>query len=113
MGAFVPSAVNLVGLGEPLRLEGVAVTPELLPLLGASPLLGRPISQDDVKEGAPAVLLLSYGLWQSEFGGQGDAVGRSVRLGDVAATVIGVMPKTFRFPNAGTRYWAAAGFNLV
>jgi predicted permease len=113
VGASVPSAVNLVGLGEPLRLEGVAVTPELLPLLGVEPLLGRLISKDDVKDGAPQVLLLSYGLWQSEFGGAHDVVGRSVRLGDVSATVIGVLPRTFRFPNATTRYWMAAGFNII
>jgi putative ABC transport system permease protein len=112
-GAFVPSAVNLVGLGEPLRLEGVAVTPELLSLLGAEPLLGRLISADDVKEGAPQVLVLSYGLWQAEFGGAHDIVGKSVRLGDLPATVIGVLPKTFRYPNANTRYWMAAGFNIV
>jgi len=112
-GAFVPSAVNLVGLGEPLRLEGVAVTPELLPLLGVEPFLGRLISREDVKDGAPQVLLLSYGLWQSEFGGAHDVVGRSVRLGDVSATVIGVLPRTFRFPNATTRYWMAAGFNII
>ncbi len=111
-GASVPSAVNLVGMGEPLRLDGVAVTPELLPMLGVEPLVGRLISAEDVQQGAPQVLLLSYGLWQTEFGGAMDVVGKSVRLGDTAASVIGVLPRQFRFPNAA-RYWTAAGFNII
>src|SRR6185436_21189094 len=61
-------------------------------------------------EGAPATLLLGYGLWQSRFGGAPDVVGRVVRLDDEPHTIIGVMPKDFAFPDTDARYWVPMRF---
>src|SRR6185295_6032097 len=80
MGAFHPAAVNLVGQGDPLRLEGVAVTWELLPTLGVAPMMGRLFTADDDREGAHGTVLLSHRLWQTAFGGDAAVVGRTVRL---------------------------------
>src|SRR5919106_2847691 len=62
MGAFADDAVNLVGGGEPRRLAITPVTPEVLPLLGVKPVLGRVFEAG--AQDASAVVL-SHGLWQS------------------------------------------------
>jgi predicted permease len=105
MGAYTRRAVNLVGQSDPQRLEGSAVTAPVLPLLGVSPLVGRVFGEADDRDGAPSTVVLSYGLWQAEFGGASDVVGRTVTLDGSPSTVIGVMPKGFDFPSRTVRLW--------
>jgi len=105
MGAYFGLATNLVGLGEPRRVEAAHVTGELLPLLGVEPYMGRLLVPEDQEPGAPDVLLISYGLWRQEFGGSPDTLGRSVRLDDASATIVGVLPASFAFPDRATRIW--------
>ena len=77
MGAFTWSAVNLVGIGEPRRLETTLVTPEVLPLLGVQPALGRVF---DGRQDDRSAAVISYGLWQSQFASDPSVLGRTVRL---------------------------------
>jgi putative ABC transport system permease protein len=69
-------------------------------VLGATPLLGRDFRWDDEKPGNRAVML-SYSLWQSEFGSAKDIAGTSIRMDGYSYVVAGVMPKEFRFPLEG------------
>jgi hypothetical protein len=101
MGAYCFHAANLVGAGDPRRLETVQATPDLLPLLGVSPLLGRAFTARDSGQ----VVLLSHAFWQAQFGGERSVIGRSVRLDGVPYTVIGVMPPRFQFPNRTIEAW--------
>lgn len=103
MGAYWPHAANLVGAAEPRRLETVRATPELLPLLGVTPRIGRLFTAKDAATGR--FVLLSYALWRSQFGGDPDVIGRSVRLDGVPHTVIGVMPASFQFPTRAIEAW--------
>ena len=103
MGAYCFHAANLVGAGDPRRLETVQATPDVLPLLGVSPLIGRVFTARDAEAGQ--VVLLSYAFWQSQFGGERSVIGRSVRLDGVTHTVIGVMPPLFQFPNRSIEAW--------
>lgn len=103
MGAYWLRTANLVGAGDPRRLETVQATPEVLPLLGVPPLIGRLFTARDAKTGQ--VALLTYGFWQSQFGGDRDVIGTSVRLDGVPHTVIGVMPPWFQFPNRSIEAW--------
>ena len=75
MGASRGLAVNMIGVGEPQHLEGAALTAEVLPMLGVQPLIGRLFTADDDRPGAQPTLLLSYRLWQSEFGGETSVLG--------------------------------------
>ena len=90
---------------DALRLTGVAVTPNLMPLLGASPMLGRGFAPNDGVPGSDRVLVLSYATWRREFGGVRDVVGHTVTLQGLPYTIIGVMPPSFRYPNANVQYW--------
>ncbi len=110
IGAYHGISMNLVGHGEPERLEGAAVTHELLWLLGAHALLGRTFTAGDDREGVGGTVLLSYGLWQARFGGDAGVVGRRVLLDGKPCDVIGVMPADFAFPSPEARFWTAARF---
>ena len=96
---------------EAVRLEGAAITTNLLATLGAKPLLGRDFITDEAILGNNASLLLSYGLWQRRFGGTDDVVGRRVMVEGVPHTIVGVMPADFQFPGKETQYWQPYAFN--
>ena len=108
MGAFADDAVNLVGGGEPRRLQITPVTAEVLPLLGVKPALGRVFESVDIDRTA---VVISYGLWQSQFGGDSNVLGRSVTLNGAAYTIIGVMPRAFYFPTRQTQIWTPLAFD--
>jgi predicted permease len=109
MGAYARRAANLVGTDEPRRLETVLATPELLPLLGVAPLIGRVFTAQDVATGQ--FVLLSHALWRSQFGGDPGVIGTSVRLDGVPHTVIGVMPASFQFPARSVEAWTPLVFD--
>ena len=111
LGAYTSTSMNLVGDGEPMRINGASVTFNLMPILGVAPLLGRSFAAEDDREGAASSVVLSYGFWRDAFGGREDAVGKTVRLDEAAYTVIGVMPRDFTFPDRATRLWVPFRFN--
>jgi predicted permease len=80
---------------DPADIRATFIDPELLPLLGAAPMLGRAFAAGE----APASVLLSESLWRTRFGADPAIAGRTVRIGDQPFTVVGVMPAAFRFPD--------------
>src|SRR5262245_16300579 len=98
LGAYRGDAINLVGGGEPQRLNTALVTPEVMPLLGVRPVIGNVFDGKD-KSSTTRSVVLSYGLWQSQFAADPNVLGKSVRLDDAPYTVIGVMPADFHFPS--------------
>jgi putative ABC transport system permease protein len=105
LAAYTDIDMNLIGQGEPLRVEGAIVTGNFFSTLGRSPWIGRYFAERDDKAGAPATVMLSYGFWQTEFGGDASVLGKSIILDDKAYTVIGVMPPDFHFPSRETKFW--------
>ncbi len=104
MGAFTGGAVNLVGGGEPRRLPITQVTPEVLPVLGVRPIIGRVFdtrTPDDIN-----AIVISYGLWQSQFAGNPGVLGQKVNLDGAPYTIIGVMPRGFYFPVREAQLWS-------
>jgi hypothetical protein len=83
--------------GEPERLLGAAVSADYFSVLGVQPILGRVFTREEDKPGAAPVLVISYSLWQRRYGGDPSIIGREVNLGG-KTTVIGVLPKEFKFP---------------
>ncbi|MEX2300818.1 MAG: ABC transporter permease, partial [Bryobacterales bacterium] len=112
MAAYRGLSVNLVGQGQPERLEGVAVTADLLPMLGVQPVLGRLFTAEDDREGVAGTLLLSYVLWQMQFGGDAGVLGKKVLLDNAPYSVIGVLPRHFHFPRRDVEIWAPMQFTL-
>jgi predicted permease len=104
LGAFARQATNIVGEGEPARVSTAAVTPEVFPVLGVRPFMGRVFETQAPQQDAQTVVV-SYGLWQSHFGGDAGIIGKQVNLNGQPYVVIGVMPQTFRFPTDETQLW--------
>lgn len=102
MGAFTDDAVNVVGRGEPRRVEISRVTSEVLPLLGVKPAVGR-VFQTGGNDIDAAVI--SHGLWQSQFGRSSEILGQKINLNGVPHTIIGVMPPAFYFPTRDVQIW--------
>ena len=89
---------NIAGEHETERVEGQAVTPNLLPMIGVRPMLGRHFRAEEGMPGAAPVVLLSYDLWRRRFGGDPAIVGAKAMLNGAPRTVVGVMPPRFKFP---------------
>jgi predicted permease len=111
MGIWFNAARTLTGEGEPERLNGQFVSWEFLQTLGVTPLLGRTLTADDDRPNVPRVAVLSYGLWQRRFGGNADVVGRVIQLDDTPVTIVGVMPRAFRFIQQDIDFWGAFGLD--
>jgi predicted permease len=95
--------LTLTGAGEPAIVNTADVTPEIFPLLNATPLLGRTLLPDDGRPGAPAVAILSENLWRSRFGSNPDLIGQSIALDMRSFTVVGILPASFRYPEGAPR----------
>ena len=80
------------------RMRGTFVTANTFKTLHIAPFLGRDFTAADERPGATPVVLLSYEIWQSRYGGEPSAVGRTVRINSVPAIVVGVMPPGVAYP---------------
>jgi predicted permease len=72
--------------------------------IGQHPILGRDFQPEDEHEGATAVAILSYGLWEKRFGKDPAIIGRTARINSVPTTIVGVMPQGLEFPPE-TQFW--------
>lgn len=90
--------INLEGPSGPVSLNSVRGTDNFFNVFGVKPILGRTYLPGEDQPGRDNVVVLSYEVWQTQFGGQTNAVGKVVRLDGAPYTVIGVMPAGFRFP---------------
>ena len=110
MGAYAGVSLDLAGSGEPERLEGASFTADVLPMLGASPAIGRLFTVADDREDASLTVLLSDGFWRRRFAADPGVIGRTLLFDGVPHRVIGVMPADFRFPSRTVQFWKPARF---
>jgi predicted permease len=101
IAAVRPSTQTMTGRGDPARVEVCRATASLLPMLGVQPAIGRLFREDEDREGRGEVALLGYGFWMERLGGDRSVIGQSITLDDTSYTVIGVLPREFRFPKGG------------
>src|ERR1043166_8247047 len=84
--------------GSPSEIRGSRVTYGLFELLHVSPILGRTFTFEEDRPDDDAVVILGYDLWQRSFGGNRNVIGQKVLISSRPRTVVGVMPRGFRFP---------------
>ena len=101
----------LTGRGEAKGVRAVMATAGLFSTLQVHPVLGREFLPQENRKGAEHMVVLSYGLWQAEFGGVADAVGKTIHLDSEPYLIIGVMPPDFRFPLTGAEAYLPIGFD--
>jgi putative ABC transport system permease protein len=107
---FIPQFYN-VGAGDnTIQTQGARVAPGFLSTLGAQPVLGRGFTPEDAKIGAPPVVLVNFGLWQSLLGSDRNRLGKMLQLNGTPYTLIGVLPKGFDFMGQPMDVWTPLNF---
>ena len=96
-GLWENRSTSVTGVGDPEELRTLLVTYGTLQALDVQPAVGRWFSQTDDTPGSPETVLLTFGYWHRRFGGDSSVVGRSLTVDSKPRTVIGVMPRDFRF----------------
>jgi predicted permease len=87
---------TITGLSKAVKVDAIAGSASLLPMLGAKPMLGRLFLPQEDKPGSAKTAVLTYGLWQRVFSGDPNILGRSITFEGEATTVVGVLPGNFR-----------------
>src|SRR5271156_1673893 len=107
---------TLTGSGQPTRVAGKSVTPAYFAVLGVDAQLGRTFDPHDATPGFNNEIVISDGLWKRAFGSDPNILGKTLRIDNDPAHVVGVMPASFRdqgqtSEQVSTELWAAGGFS--
>ncbi|HET7873057.1 MAG TPA: ABC transporter permease, partial [Terriglobales bacterium] len=89
----------------PESLQAAAGSWNLFSVLGVEPALGRTFTADEDRLGANDVVILTWSIFQSRFGGDSSIVGKTVRIDSKPYTVVGVLPQSFTYPDASVKVW--------
>jgi putative ABC transport system permease protein len=87
--------VLMTGTGAPESFRGAGVTGNTFEFMGIPPLLGRALTPEDAKPGAPPTFVLSYKAWRKKFAMDRSILGKTYTLNGQPTTLIGIMPKRF------------------
>jgi predicted permease len=82
----------------PTKGYAVATIPGALAYVGARPVIGRDLVADDTLADAPSIVLISHGLWQREYGGASDVLGKTILVDGERELIVGVLPPGFALP---------------
>jgi hypothetical protein len=92
MGAYGYNRPYIKGIDRARYIPGIAVSPNVLPLLGVPPLLGRGFLPTEDQPGKERVIILSHSFWRDDFGGAPNVIGKTMTLDGQSHTIVGVMP---------------------
>ena len=105
VAGYAPRALGWRDPEGPISLRGAMVSPSLFPLLRATPRLGRLFTDDDARQGAHRVVLLSFRTWNTRFAADPDIAGAPIELDGEPYTVVGVLADGFAFPGPEDELW--------
>ena len=106
IGGYLSRSFVLSGeVSSAERIRGGSVTPDLFPLLGVEPIIGRHFrAEEAAPPGLESVVMLTHGLWQRRYGSDTSIVDREIIVNDRARIVVGVLPRGFKFPEGDEVY---------
>ncbi len=110
--AYHDDYIYITGSSKPERVYGASISANYFQVLGVQPILGRGLLPgEEEKPGSVPSVMISYGLWQSHFGGDLAIVGKSIQLNRVLGTIVGVTPPEFQGCKTGLRtdLWVSLG----
>ncbi len=99
LSAYQVNTVIYTGGDRPQSVSAYRASADFLTILGADPVRGRGITEEDLHPDAEGVVVLTHGFWQRAFGGDPDVLGRTMTLDGVVHTVIGIIPEEWRTPS--------------
>jgi predicted permease len=106
LATFDVVGTTITGAEGTEQVRGVSISPNLLPLLGVQPMLGRNFTIEEAGR-REALILISHQLWQTRFGGAGTALGATLVVDGRPSRIIGIMPADFRVATVGAHVWQA------
>ena len=104
MATFDSVSTVLTGADEAEQIVGASISPNLLPLLGVRPSLGRSFSTEETEQGQRLVLI-SHPFWHARFGGSSNALGATLVLNGFPSTIIGILPADFQVARFEADVW--------
>jgi putative ABC transport system permease protein len=102
---------NLIGAGEPERLQAARIAANLMPILGVSPVIGRGFTEQEDEIGHEQVVILSDAFWRRRFSADPSIVGKAINLSGAMHTVVGVMGPEFQYPGREFQIWTPLTIN--
>lgn len=108
IAVYASNLYNLPSDQDAEQIRGAIVSPSFFSLL-SQPAIGRTFTEEDDRA---RLAVISYSLWQKQFGGVQDILGKTVHLSGNAHTIIGVMPREFQFPSTDFKVWVTMGSAL-
>ena len=104
MAVFDSIGLTLTGADGAEQIVGAAISPNLLPVLGVQPVLGRSFSTEEAEQQERQVLI-SHRFWHARFGGSSDAIGATIVLNGLPSRIIGVLPPGFQIATVPAAVW--------
>jgi predicted permease len=104
MATFDTVSTMLTGADGVEQIIGASISPNLLPLLGVGPILGRSFSTDEAEQ-RQRLVLISHRFWHARFGSSRDALGASLVLDGVSCQIIGILPDDFQVARLDADVW--------
>jgi putative ABC transport system permease protein len=109
VAGYIDGSFPLTGNGAAEHLPGAQVTGGFFPVMATPPQHGRTLTDDDHREGARDVVVLSHAVWARRFGSRPGIIGEQLQIDSVSREVIGVMPAGFQFP-LQSEFWIPLKF---
>jgi putative ABC transport system permease protein len=104
MATFDSVSTVLTGADGVEQIVGASISPNLLPLLGVRPVLGRSFSTEEAEQ-RQRLVLISHRFWQARFGGSHDALGATLVLNGFPTQIIGILPADFQIARFDADVW--------
>ena len=104
MATFDSVSTMLTGADGAEQIVGASISPNLLPLLGVQPVLGRSFSTEEAEQ-RQRLVLISHRFWQARFGGSHDALGATLVLNGFPSQIIGILPADFQIARFDADVW--------
>lgn len=101
-GVYEEQALNVSGDGEPEQVRGIRASAGVLQALGIQAARGRIFLPEETENPIAHAAVISHGFWERRFGSDPDALGRDILINQEPWTVIGILPREFRFPSWGS-----------
>ena len=105
VGGYGLADVQLTFGADRVSVPGARISADVLSTLGVPPLVGRLLTEEDDRDGAAAVVVLSHALWRERFATDAAVIGRPLTVDGTPRTIVGVMPPAFTFPEPTARVW--------
>ena len=104
MATFDSVSTLLTGADGAEQILGASISPNLLPLLGVRPVLGRSFSADETGQ-QQRLVMISHRFWQARFGGSSDALGATLVINGLPSQIVGILPVDFRVGRVDVDVW--------